>query len=129
MLYKLDTQEGQISLDKNIAIQVIEEQISQFRGKVWIANYKGSVVNFMSRLGTMDFLDAVDITLDEKGLSVRIYLVIRFGTSIRMVTQKLIADIRRELERTLELPVKEITVAVTGTLSKHIVRRNIEIRG
>lgn len=129
MLYKVDTKEGQITLDRYAAAQIVEEQISQFRGKVWITNSKGAIGGFMNRLSGRSDLDDLEISMDKDGIFVRVYLVIRFGVSIRMVSERLLADIRKALEDCTELPVSEVNLVVTGTLSKHIARRNIEIRG
>lgn len=129
MLYKLETKEGRITLDRFVAAQIVEEQISPFYGKVWIANSKGSMGGFINRLYGRSDLDDFEIAMDERGLSVRVYLIIRFGVSIRMVTERLISDIRNALEKYTELPVSEVSLVVTGMLSKHIAKRNIEIKG
>lgn len=129
MLYKMETKDGQILLERGVIAQLAEEQLRQFRGKVWITNAKGMMGGLVNRISGRNDLDELDIDVEEDGVVVRIYLVIRFGVSIRMVTDRLIADIRRALEEYGEIPVKEVSIVVTGTLSKHIARRNIEVKG
>ena len=129
MLYKKETKEGQILLDRTVIAQLVEEQIRQFRGKVWITNPKGVMGGFMNRISGRSELDELDIDVTEDGVTVRIYLAIRFGVSIRMITDRLIADIRKALTEYGEIPVAEVAIVVTGTLSRQLARRNIEIKG
>ena len=55
------------------------------------------------------------------------YVVIHFGTSIKRVTEKLIDGIYENLERVMKIKPKTVKVVVTGTLSKNIVKRHIEV--
>ena len=73
--------------------------------------------------------DYIDVNLAKTGLDIRIYIAIRFGTSISMVTENLIEDIKYNIEKITSLEANSIAIVVTGMISKHMTRRNIEIRG
>lgn len=129
MLYKLETDDGTISVDKAVIGKIIAEAVGQFKGKVFISNHRGKVISgFASRLG-MDDIGFMEINLGKNGLDIRFYILIRFGTSINRVTEQLIASIKDNAEEITGLEVNSVAVVVTGMISKQKVRRNIEVRG
>lgn len=130
MLYKLETADGTISVDKAVIGKIIAEAVGQFKGKVFISNHRGKVISgFASRLG-MDDIGFMEIDLGKGGgLEIRFFILIKFGTSINRVTEQLIATIKQNAEEITGLEVDSIAVVVTGMVSKHTVRRNIEVRG
>ncbi len=131
MLYRLETAEGTISVDKEVIGRIVAEAVGQFSGKVFISNHKGKVVSgFAAKLGVMDDISYMEIGIDSSGLNIRFFILIRFGTSINSVTEQLIASIRKNTEEITGLEVNSVAVVVTGMVSKkHTVRRNIEVKG
>lgn len=130
MLYRLETSGGAISIDKPVVGKIIGEAVGQFKGKVLISNHKGKVVSgFAAKLGMMDDINFMEINLGKDGLDIRFFILIRFGTSINRVTEQLIETIKKNTEEITGLEVDSIAVVVTGMISKHTVRRNIEVRG
>ena len=121
MLYKLETKDGDISVDKAVVGKIIADAIEHFKGKV--------VSGFAAKIGVMDDISYMEINLGNNGLDIRFYILIRFGTSINRVTEELIRTIKKNTEDTIGLEVNSIAVVVTGMISKQTVRRNIEIRG
>lgn len=129
MLYEADTKNGTITLDKEAVAQLAADEIGKLHGRVWIANGKGAISELKNRFSGRNDADDVEVFWDGEGISIRVCVVIRFGVSIRTTTEQLIADIRRSIVSCAELPVKSVTIVVTGMLSKQIARRSIEIRG
>ena len=130
MLYRLETKDGDISIDKAVVGKIIAEAAEQFQGKVLISNHKGRMVSgFAAKIGVMDDISSMEINLGNNGLDIRFYILIRFGTSINRVTEELIRTIKKNTEYMTGLEVNSIAVVVTGMISKQTVRRNIEIRG
>jgi Uncharacterized protein conserved in bacteria len=130
LLYRLETSGGAISIDKPVVGKIIGEAVGQFKGKVLISNHKGKVVSgFAAKLGMMDDINFMEINLGKDGLDIRFFILIRFGTSINRVTEQLIETIKKNTEEITGLEVDSIAVVVTGMISKHTVRRNIEVRG
>jgi uncharacterized alkaline shock family protein YloU len=129
MLYKLETKDGAISVEKAVIGKIIAEAVEQFNGKVLISNHKGKVSGFAAKIGVTDDLSSMEILLGENGLEIRFFILIRFGTSINRVTDELIKTIKKNIEEMIELEVNSIAVVVAGIISKHTVRRNIEVRG
>lgn len=129
MLYKLETKDGSISIDKGVVGKIITNAVEQFNGKVLISNHKGKVPGFGAKIGVTDDISFMDITIGKNGLEIRFFIVIRFGTSINRVTEELITNIKKNAEETTGLEVSSVAVVVAGMVSKQTVRRNIEIRG
>lgn len=129
MLYKKETKEGTIYIDKSVVGKIILEAVEQFDGKVLLSNHKGKTSGIVPIIGSIDDRDFMDIEVKKKGIDIRFYIVIRFGTSIKRVTKALIARIKKNTERITGLEVESIVVVVTGIVSKQMVRRNIEVRG
>jgi len=129
LLYKLETENGSISIDKAVIGKIITDTVDLFNGKVLISNHKGKVSSFVSKLGVNDDVNNIEINMGKNGLDIRLYVVIRFGTSISMVTEHLIQSIKENIELITNLEANSIAVVVSGMFSKHFVRRNIEVRG
>jgi len=129
LLYKEETKEGTIYIDKPVVGKIILEAVEQFSGKVLLSNHKGKTSGIVPIIGGIDDRNFMDIEVGEKGIDIRFYIVIRFGTSINKVTEALIERIKKNIELITGLAVESIVVVVTGILSKQMVRRNIEVRG
>jgi len=130
VLYRLETEGGTISVDKAVVGRIIADAVGQFNGKVLISTHRGKAVSgFAAKIGMTDDASPMEITLGKNGLDIRFFILIRFGTSINRVTEQLIESIKRNTENITGLEVNSIAVVVTGIISKHTVRRNIEVRG
>lgn len=129
MLYKLETKEGSISIDKAVIGKIILQAVEQFKGKVLISNHKGKVSGITVKFGGTDDINYMDITLGSKGLDIRFYIVIRFGTSINKVTEQLIQTIKRDVEEFTGLEANSIAIVITGMVSRQLSKRNIVVKG
>lgn len=128
MLYKEETQNGSIVIEKAVFAKIIAETVMQFNGKVVISNYKNKATTFVAKIGVMDEINNMDITVGEKGLDIKLYILVKFGTSISMVTNTLINDIHDRIYEFTSIEPNSVAVVVTGMISKNIVKRNIEVR-
>jgi uncharacterized alkaline shock family protein YloU len=130
LLYRLETMDGTISIEKTVIGRIIAEAIGEFKGRVLISTHKGKPVSGLAaKIGMMDDVGSMDINLGKNGLDIRFFILIRFGTSINHVTEQLIETIKKNTEEITGLDVNSIAVVVTGMISKQTVRRNIEVRG
>lgn len=129
MFYKIETPEGNISIEKAVIGKIITEIIDQFDGKVRLSNHKGKGRGFVAKIGGIDDTNYIEIEMGLHGLEIKIYVVIRFGTSIKMITKNLIEEIKKNIEDYLDMKVNSISIIVAGIASKQVARRNIEIKG
>lgn len=128
MLYKEENEKGSIVIEKAVIMRIISEVVSQFNGKVVISNYKNKARTFYAKIGVSDESNSMDISMGEHGLDIKLYVVVKFGTSINMVTNQLINNIHAKIAEYTTIEPNSVTVVVTGMISKNIARRNIEVK-
>ena len=56
-----------------------------------------------------------------------VYIVVKFGCSISQVTNEIIDYIYDKMETIMGERPEKVTVVVTGSVSKNIARRHIEV--
>lgn len=123
-----ETEYGEIMVTTHAVGTLILDIIDQFDGKVLLSNHKGRVSGLVSRLSGSDGIDNMEISFSDDGTpEIKIYVVIRFGTSIAKTTNKIIEDIHAAVTTVFGREPSSIFVVVSGTISKNIARRNIEV--
>lgn len=127
-IYTVTTNLGSIQITKNAIAKLVVDAVDEFEGRVLLSTHKGKIVPFVQKRGTMDSNPHMEITFDEEGIDIRIYVVIRFGTSITRVTNRLIERIHGSILRVTGTAPDSVAVVVAGTISKNIKRRNIEVK-
>lgn len=123
----VETEFGTITITKSVIGKIITDVIDEFEGKVIISNHKGKVPGLVSKIGGMDEISNMEINLTEQGLDIRIFVVLRFGTSITRVTNQLVDEIHRRVREMTAMEPNSVAVVVTGMISKHIAPRYIEV--
>lgn len=129
MFYKIETENGEISIGKSVIGKIITTIVDDFQGRVFLTNKSGKMPGLVAKIGGMDDMNVMDIHLSETGIEIKFYIAIRFGTSIRMATEKLISEIKETVEGMMGLHVNSVAIIVTGTVSRNTAKRNIEIKG
>jgi len=128
LFYKIETEEGFISIEKTVIGKIIIEEVKKFDGKVLISNHKGRVPGIVSKIGGLDDISHLEILMGAKGLDVRVYIVIRLGSSIGRVTNQLIDGIQENIKGLTAIEPNSVAVIVTGIISKQFSKRNIEVK-
>ncbi len=129
MLYRFNTEYGEISITKAVITKIIIEAVDRFAGKVLISNPRGKVVTgLFSKIGYFDESSNIEINMGSRGLDVKIFIVLRFGTSIALVTNQLIDEIQNNIKAFTTIEPNSVAVVVAGTLSEQLTRRYIEVK-
>jgi uncharacterized alkaline shock family protein YloU len=129
MLYRFNTEYGEVSITKAVITKIIIEAVDRFEGKVFISNPRGRVVTgLFSKIGYFDESSNIEINMGSRGLDVRIFIVVRFGTSIAKVTNQLIDEIQNTIKSFTTVEPNSVAVVVAGTLSQQLTRRYIEVK-
>ncbi len=123
----VETDLGKITVPKAAVGKIIAHTVEQFEGKVIISNNKGKVPGFVSKIGGMDDSSSMEIALTEQGLDIRVFVVLRFGTSITSVTGRLVDKIHENIKEMTGVEPNSVVVVVTGVISKKIAPRHIEV--
>ncbi|MFA5638209.1 MAG: Asp23/Gls24 family envelope stress response protein [Anaerovoracaceae bacterium] len=129
MLYKFETEYGTISISRAVITKIITNAVRRFNGKVYISNTKGRMPSgFFTKIGYFDDTQNIDISMGSKGLDIKFFIIIKFGTSIGHVTNQLITEIQENITTMTGEKPNSIAVVVKGTLSRELQRRNIEVK-
>ena len=129
MLHQRTNEYGVITVDNAFLNQLIKESLKPYEGRVWKANYKGRSQDFMIKLGNMDALSELTVKQTDKGIFIRVPLLIRFGLSMGDLAHAVIHNISDALVNDLELEIDDIEVCITGMImQKGIAKRNVTYR-
>lgn len=131
MTISRETDLGTISISNAIFAQIILDAFEQesCRGKVWPATRRGR------QLGGDQMPDAADYgshieaerSLDGTSIDLEFSIIIRFGSSIRKVTDALGDFIAEAIcEKQGRYP-HQIKIRIAGVRSRQIARRNLEV--
>lgn len=126
-MYSVETEIGTISITKNVIGKIITDAVDAFHGKVIISNHRGKIPRLVSKLGGMDETSNMEINFGEDGIDVRVFIVIRFGTSITMVTNQLVDEIHETISIMTGREPNSVAVVVSGIISKNVAKRHIEV--
>lgn len=133
-MFDVETKIGNIYFSKDILNRIIHEAVARCDGKVELNNYKGKYMNMVPGLASKMKMNmyseeagGVEIKELEEGLEICVYIVVKFGTSIKRVTNIIIDFIYENVEKITGHKPNKVTVIVTGTSSKNIARRHIEV--
>lgn len=131
-MFDMETKLGDIHFSQNVINRIVTDAVESCGGKAEILNYKGKYKSVVPAMASkMNLYDeeagGISIRETEQGIEIRIYVVIHFGASIKKNTKKIIDNIYDSMERIMGEKPAAVTVIVTGTLSKNIVKRHIEV--
>ena len=126
-MFTIQTDLGTITVTKNAIGRIVTETVDEFDGKVIISNHKGKVPGLVSKIGGSDYVNNIEINFGEQGLDVRVFIVLRFGTSITRATNHLVDELHKRIKAMTGAEPNSVAVVVTGMISKNIARRHIEV--
>ena len=129
MLTQSNNSFGALTISRQIIDQIIEHAFESVEGNLWLANYKGAVSDVLVRIGGFDAIAEKKVEMRDGMLYVRLYVVSRLGESITENCGLVMECIARDVTEMLELPLGNIEIAVTGTVSKNknIVKRDLTL--
>ncbi|MBQ4505781.1 MAG: Asp23/Gls24 family envelope stress response protein [Firmicutes bacterium] len=127
MIIRLTNTQGAVSFNGILIDQIIERAMKPWEGRVWIANYKGRSSDKTVRSGNLEPLEEKIISTTENGVFIRLYLMLRFGTSIKACTESIISSVAKDITECLDLPIEDIELVVTGLISEKPAKRDIVV--
>ena len=115
-MFDIETKLGDIHFSQSIINKIVEKAIYDCNGNAVLQNYKGGI-----NAHSIEFIG------DEEGYDLKIYIVMKFGASIKKTTGEIIDSIYENAEKILPAVPRNVTVIITGVLSKNIAKRHIEV--
>ena len=131
-MLNMETKLGDIRFSPGIIGVLVADSIEPFSGKAELLNYRGRYQSVASGLASrMNLCDedagSVRVEDTDEGVDITVYITVRFGVSIKKITAGIIDNIYENVEKTLGQKPAKVTVVVTGTVAKNIVKRHIEV--
>ena len=127
MIYQKNTNIGQISVAKNVVTEIIYKVVRVFGNNVVVDNYAKSSNKLYYKMSGGADSNAIEITNSESGIAIKIYIMVKFGTSISKVSKLIISAVNESFEKTFGMKPSSIEVIITGVFSKNVVKRNIKV--
>ena len=130
MLHKLETSVGSISITKTVIGRIVVQSAQKFDDTFQLSNHKGKVPNLTKKIGgSGSIMNNLDISMGAKGLDIKIFVVMNFGSSIGKATNGLIEEVYTKIKEFTGIEPNSVAVIVTGVLAKkQIAKRNIEVK-
>ncbi len=129
MYYKFQSDLGLIMVKDSVIKRIVIESIALMNGKVKLANHKGQVAGIVAGIVGLDDTNHIIVSRSNIGLDIKLYIVIKFGTSITKITELLIEIIRQKVLESAGIEASSISIVVSGMQAKKLARRNIEVKG
>ncbi|MBE6036554.1 MAG: Asp23/Gls24 family envelope stress response protein [Clostridiales bacterium] len=129
--YRIQTEEGVVTLHPPVLIRIIEEAVAVFRGNVLLGHHRGYFVDWLAKTTGTEKGDSMDLEVTDQGFRVTLRVVIQTGLSLQETADTLIASIRKGLEEVAGIKVAEVTIHVTGMISQKLTlsRCDLEFKG
>lgn len=126
MFYSKRTSLGRVRYDKLIIGNIVKHVLCDYGRNVIPSGPKGRVVRGASKPDSDD-LSFIDARTKGGKVDLTLYIVIRFGTSIKNAIEMIGQSLRKEIESMTGMPVGRLSIIITGVLSKNIAKRHIEV--
>lgn len=132
-MFNIETMHGNIHYGENIIRTIVEKGIDKYEGKVLLYKFSKKLPGFVPVDGRVVMLSTGGANTvrvvgnDDEGYEIEVFVVVRFGTSIKEVTNGLIDYIYEHVEKITQTRPDKVTISVTAVLSKNMVRRDIEV--
>lgn len=128
MTLKRETRLGAITISDNVIGRVILGAAAKADGKFFLSSDKGKIIGVASRVGIGDISGNFSITESGGTYYIEFFGIISFGSSIRNVTETVLASVQKEMQSLFPDNAGVITLHIVGMKSRQIAERNIEVK-
>ena len=131
-MFEINNELGNIHFSKNVIYRICSDAADLCEGNVRLQNYKGRYTTKRPGLLTAftpsaeEDADAVEIQQADNGIIIKVYVVVRFGISMKNAANTMFDHIYQEMELLFGQKPLSDTIVVTGNASKTIAKRHIE---
>lgn len=130
MTLSKETKLGTISVSNVLFAQIIGESFTKEYSldRVWPATKRGRQIGSDAKFSLTDFANHIDAerSADGEDFELEFSIIIKFGTSIRSISERLADDIAEALEEKTGKKPSQIKIRIAGVKSKQIAKRNLE---
>lgn len=128
MSLRKKTQLGTIIVNNNVIAKVVLRAVEKTDGKFMLSSEKGRILGVASRVGVGDISGNFNIECSADTYSLKFTGIIKFGSSIKNVTDVILDSIQEEMQVLFPKQKGIITLHIVGVKSKQIALRDIEVK-
>ncbi|MDX1663514.1 MAG: Asp23/Gls24 family envelope stress response protein [Candidatus Promineifilaceae bacterium] len=103
---------GQINISPSSIATIATRSVHQCYGVVGMASR--NVVDGITYLLTRDPRHGIDVSFTDEGIVIDVYVIVEYGTRIRVVAQSIQNTVKFHVERAMDAPVSAVNVYVQG---------------
>jgi uncharacterized alkaline shock family protein YloU len=127
MILSRTTEWGTILLDKEIVASILRRAIEPMEKKIMFSDSRGKIRRNASKPGVDDSFFTVELSNEEQVLNLELFLIIRFGTSIKDTSASISAKVREDVTAITGLRVGTFKIVFLGVISKNLSKRRVEV--
>ncbi len=122
------TRLGTVTVNDNVIAKIILRAVEKSDGKLLLSSERGRILGVASRVGVGDILGNFQIQEKENKYFLKFSGIIRFGSSIKNVTENVLDLVQEEMQQFFPTQGGEIILHIVGVKSKQIAERDIEVK-
>jgi uncharacterized alkaline shock family protein YloU len=103
---------GKIDISPTAVATIASQAVNQCYGVVGMANK--NLVDGIAHTLSRDSRRGIDVHFEEDKIVVDVYVIVEYGTRIRIVAESIQNTVKFHVERTLGIPVQAVNVFVQG---------------
>lgn len=121
---EVETEYGKIEISDSVIAEVVTDAADQFEGRMYLSKSGGKVIQH----GSGAEGSAVSVEFDGDEIDIEVYVILKFGLSIKRITGRFIDEIESGVALLVGKPPRNISIIVKGILSRRLAKRDIVIR-
>jgi uncharacterized alkaline shock family protein YloU len=103
---------GTIDISSTTIATIATRAVHQCYGVVGMSSK--NLVNGIANVLTRDSRRGIEVTYDEDGIVIDVYVIMEYGTRLRVVAQSIQNTVKFHVEKALDTPVKAVNVYIQG---------------
>ena len=117
--------EGEIKIEHEVLEKIVKDVALEIKGIDSFTNSRGQKQSVLT-LGTA----CIDLDECEDGYVLDIYIIVKFGFSMKEIANSLIDNIKSAFKESLDIELKYVSVNIKGIKSKkHLIKRYRTVKG
>lgn len=104
---------GSIDITEEVVAKIAGRCIERCYGVVGMAAKKATD-GWVELLNRENYAKGVQVTSQDGKLSINLYIIIQYGTSIRAVCESTMSTVKYEVESFTGLPVEKVNITIEG---------------
>jgi len=126
MFTRITSEFGVLTYSDTMVEQLIQKAFAPYKDQCWPGRFVEGGAD-AARSGKLDSPGVLTAEVNEKGVLIRICVVMRFGVPIRKTLEDIIQSLASSITESLELPLDNIILKVTAVAAKGTSARDISL--